>query len=151
MAQDYERKDNMPKMCFKGIWTKDHHVEDFSPDFCPPVFFCCFGAPFQLGFFPVSLFHLFFFCFSCLCFSCICTFSLPAVWVQYFSSEHRHLIVHGFERTSLVLAFSVEDDPWSGLMKEIIRLKRGPLADNFHSSERIVKDGHSSSQTWILD
>ena len=61
------------------------------------------------------------------------------------------MIVYDLERTLLVFASSVEGDPWSGLMKEIIRLKRGPLADNFHSSERIVKDGHLSSQTQILD
>ena len=49
MAQGYERKDNMPKMCFKGIWTKDHHVEDFTPDFCPSVFFCYFWCFFSAG------------------------------------------------------------------------------------------------------
>ena len=48
-----------------------------------------------------------------------------------FFSEHRNLIVHDLERTSLVSAFSVEGDPWSRLMKEIIRLNRGQLVDNF--------------------
>ena len=127
MAQGYERKDNRPKMCFKGVWTKDHHVKDFLSDFCPSVFFCYF----QCFLFRWNSFSSFFFflafasIFACLCFSCICTFSLSARWVQYFSFEHQNLIVHDFDRTFLVLAFSMKGDPWSGLMKEIIRLKRG--------------------------
>ena len=47
------------------------------------------------------------------------------------------MIVYDLERTFLVLAFSMKGDPWSGLMKEIIRLKRGPLADNFKSVKGI--------------
>ena len=136
MAKSYERKDNRSKMCFKGDWTKDHHMKDFANDFCPSVFFFYF----RCSFFSWDSFSPFFFLFlvlvlSCLCFSCVCTFSLSAGWVQYFSSEHRNLIVYDLERTFLVLASSVEGDPWSRLMKEIIRLKRGQLADNF----RLVK------------
>ena len=133
MAQGYERKDNRSKMCFKGDWTKDHHMEDFAPDFCPSVFFCYF----QCSFFRWNSFSPFFFflafasIFACLCFSCICIFPLSAWWVQYFSPEHRNLIVYDLERTLLVFASSVEGDPWSRLMKEIIGLKRGQLADNF--------------------
>ena len=133
MAQGYERKDNRPKMCFKGIWTKDHHMKDFTPDFCPSIFFFYF----RCSFFWWDSFHFFLSClrlfFSCLCFSCVCTFPLLARWVQYFSFEHQNLIVHDLEKTLLVLASNVEGNPWSGLMKEIIRLKRGPLADNFKS------------------
>ena len=134
MAQGYEKKDNRPKMCFKGIWTKDHHMKEFTPVFCPSVFFCCFWCSlFSWDSFPFSFFLVFASIFACLCFSCICTFPLLAGWVQYFSSEHRNLIVYDLERTFLVLASSVEGNPWSGLMKEIIGLKKGPLADNFRS------------------
>ena len=131
MAQDYERKDNRPKMCFKGDWTKDHHVKDFTPDFCPSVFCFYSCALFSAGIHSLPFFFWFLvLVLSCLCFSCVCTFSLSAGWVQY-SSEHRNLIVYDLERTFLVLVSSVEGDPWSRLMKEIIRLKRGQLADNF--------------------
>ena len=60
MAQGYKRKDNRPKMCFKGDWTKDHHMEDFAPDFCPSVFFAIFSAPFSDGIhsLPFSFFLL---------------------------------------------------------------------------------------------
>ena len=60
MAQGYERNDNRPKMCFKGDWTKDHHVKDFTPDFCPSVFFSIFGAPFSVGILFPFFFLLFF-------------------------------------------------------------------------------------------
>ena len=131
MAQGYERKDNKPKMCFKGDWTKDHHMKDLLLTFVLLSSFAISVLFFQLGFI-LSLFFLFLvLVLSCLCFSCVCTFSLSSGWVQYFSSEHRNLIVYDFERTLLVFASSVEGDPWSRLMKEIIRLKRGQLVDNF--------------------
>ena len=47
MAQGYERKDNRPKMCFKGDWTKDHHVEDLLLTFVLLSFFAISGAPFS--------------------------------------------------------------------------------------------------------
>ena len=56
MAQGYERKDNRPKMCFKGDWTKDHHVEDL-----PSVLLSScsiFGAPFSAVI--LSIFFFFF-------------------------------------------------------------------------------------------
>ena len=47
MAQGYERKDNRPKLCFKGDWTKDHHVEDLLLTFVLlSFFFAISGAPF---------------------------------------------------------------------------------------------------------
>ena len=49
MAQDYERNDNRPKMCFKGDWTKDHHVEDLLLTFVVLSFFAISGAPFLAG------------------------------------------------------------------------------------------------------
>ena len=56
MAQGYERKDNRPKMCFKGDWTKDHHVEDLLLTFVLLSFFAISGAPFSAG----ILSHFFF-------------------------------------------------------------------------------------------
>ena len=81
MAQGYERKDNRPKRCFKGIWTKDHLVKDFTPVLCSSIFLFYFWCSIfswdssfisfsQLGFFPVSFFLLAFASiFACLCFS----------------------------------------------------------------------------------
>ena len=46
MAQDYERKDNKSKMCFKGDWTKNHHVKDLLLTFVLLSSFSIFGAPF---------------------------------------------------------------------------------------------------------
>ena len=60
MAQGYERKDNRPKMCFKGDWTKDHHVEDSLLTFVLLSSCSIFGAPFSAGI--LSLF--FFACFA---------------------------------------------------------------------------------------
>ena len=125
MAQGYERKDNRSKMCFKGDWTKDHHMKDLLLTFVLLSSFAISVLFFQLGFI-LSLFFLFLvLVLSCLCFSCICTFSLSTGWVQYFSSEHRNLIVHGLERTFLVLASSVEDDPWSGLIERNYQAQKG--------------------------
>ena len=127
MAQDYERKDNRSKMCFKGNWTKDHHVKDFTPDFCPSVFFFYFRCSlFSWDSFP-SLFFLLAFAsiFACLCFSCICTLPFPVGWVQYFSSEHRNLIIYYLERTLLVFASSMESDPWSGLIERNYHAQKG--------------------------
>ena len=59
MAQGYERKDNRPKMCFKGDWTKDHHVEDLLLTFVLLSSFAISGAPFSAR----ILSHLFFACF----------------------------------------------------------------------------------------
>ena len=123
MVQGYERKDNRPKMCFKGNWTKDDHMKDFTLDFCLSGFFCYFRCSiFNLDSFPFFFLLVLF---------CVCTFLLSAGWVQYFSPEHRNLIVYDLERTLIVFASSMEGDPWSRLMKEIIRLKRGQLVDYF--------------------
>ena len=58
MAQGYERKDNRPKMCFKGNWIKDHHVEDLLLTFVLLSSFAISGAPFSAGilshFFPCA-------------------------------------------------------------------------------------------------
>ena len=131
MAQGYERKDNRPKMCFKGGWTKDHHVEDFAHDFCPSVFFCYFQCSlFRWNSFSSFFFFLAFaFIFDCLCFSCICTLPYPVRWVQYFSSEHRNLIVYDLERTLLVFAFSMESDPWSGLIERNYQAQKGTTSE----------------------
>ena len=56
MAQGYEKKDNRPKMCFKGDWTKDHHMEDLLLTFVLLSSFAIFGAPFSAGI--LSLFFL---------------------------------------------------------------------------------------------
>ena len=55
MAQSYERKDNRPKMCFKGDWTKDHHVEDSLLTFILLSSCSIFGAPFSAGILSISL------------------------------------------------------------------------------------------------
>ena len=78
-------------MCFKGDWTKDHHVKDLLLTFVLLSSFSISDAPFSVG-----ILSLFFFCFSYLCFSCICTFLLLARWVWYFSFKHQNLIVHDF-------------------------------------------------------
>ena len=49
MAQGYERKDNRPKMCFKGDWTKDHHVEDLLLTFVLLSSFAISDALFSAG------------------------------------------------------------------------------------------------------
>ena len=121
MAQGYERKDNRSKMYFKGIWTKDHHVKDFPPDFCPSVFLFYFWCSlFSWDSFSLPFFFLF------LAFVLFARFRFQqGEFGIFFFFEHQNLIVHDFDRTFLVLAFSMKGDPWSGLMKEIIRLKRG--------------------------
>ena len=70
MAQGYERKDNRPKMCFKGNWTKVHHVEDLLLTFCPSVFLFYFWC----SLFSWNSFSPFFFSFSCFAsiFACLC-------------------------------------------------------------------------------
>ena len=139
MAQGYERKDNRPKCVLRVFGPRIIMWRIFLLTFVLLSSFCISNAPFSAGilsrlsFSSCLFFFLLAFGFSCLCFSCICTFSHSTGWVQYFSSEHQNLIVYDLERTLLVLASSVEDDPWSRLMKEIIRLKRGQLADNFKS------------------
>ena len=59
MAQGYERKDNRPNMCFKGNWTKNHHVKDLLLTFVLLSSFAISDAPFSAG----ILSHLFLFFF----------------------------------------------------------------------------------------
>ena len=61
MAQGYERKDNRPKMCFKGVWTKDHYVKDFFLlTFVLLSSFSISDAPFSAGILSRLFFHLVF-------------------------------------------------------------------------------------------
>ena len=79
MAQGYERKDNRPKMCFKGDWTKDHHVEDSLLPFVLLSSCSISGAPFSAGILSISLLlALLLFLLAFVFLTCVCTFPLLA-------------------------------------------------------------------------
>ena len=130
------KKDNRPKMCFKVIGPRIIIWRILLLTFVLLSSCSIFGAPFSTGIHSLPFFFFFLLLFFLACaFFVYAHFRFQQGEFGTFFFEHQNLIVHDFDRTFLVLAFSMKGDPWSGLMKEIIRLKRGQLVDNF----RLVK------------
>ena len=154
MTQDYERKDNRPKCVLRVFGPRIIMWRMLLLTFVILSSFAISGAPFLAGIHSLPFFFFFLV-------PCSCSFLFVLFLCLHISAFSKMSSILFFWTPELDCLWSWKDSSctylqcgrWSSVkvMKEIIRLKRGPLADNFHSSERIVKDGHSSSQTQILD
>ena len=125
-----KEKINRPKMCFKVILTKDQFMNElFSLSFYSSLFFIhsYLILYFSFGSFS-SVFVLFL---LILFFNGVSSTSLGTFNFSDLPSSIRHSHAYNpLEKYILPLPPSVRGNPWSGYLKEIIRLK-GETIDNF--------------------